>query len=709
MQQPMHRKVAGDASAATAAVEDFKSPSSRSLSHSRAGAQKVVPVSAVAAGAPPPASLGSNKRSKSPATARKPVMNLSCPGGKGVIDGNDKEALGVEDGEGDGEQEANPLSWQERLNMALLVLLYALQGIPLGLTTGSLPFMLQHKLSFTQVGIFSLSAYPYSLKLLWSPIVDSCFSPRLGRRKSWILPVQLAIAMVLVVCAGRIQDMYEAADVLGLTWTFVGVVFLAATQDIAVDGWALTLLSPANVGYASTCQTIGLNFGYFTSFTVFLAITNGEFCDTYLRSWPGVRWLLPGLGLPGSKLPLVSLAGYLRFWGWAFTLVTLLIAFIPELNFSAAEEKARERRRDEDHLGQHMDQGQALEGGPPGLAATAICTADAAVEAAAHHRRRTNRPAPLSATLPRPGTSSSLKGRDARSSSSSLSSKLAAMLSKKSPVWVKEVAGAYLELWGVCQLPAVWALGAFLLTYRLGVMPTEGAYSLKLIDKGVAKESLAFLVLFQFPIEMGAALLAGRWAATHSPSAPFITGYFLRLVICPFLLVLTDWFPPGASSLSEHAGPFALLAAASLLQSFACTLTFTAIGSFFNRISDPAMGGAYLTLLNTIANMGYMIPKTPVFALIDRLTIARCSGYPSLDYSCPKKLKDMLDPSACIEAGGTCSLASDGFYIVSWACLILGALIGVVLVRTLPKLMALPLSSWRATNPNREAAKPREV
>ncbi len=109
----------------------------------------------------------------------------------------------------------------------------------------------------------------------------------------------------------------------------------------------------------------------------------------------------------------------------------------------------------------------------------------------------------------------------------------------------------------------------------------------------------------------------------HSPYAPFITGYLLRLVICPCLLLLTAWFPPGAASLSEHARPFALLAGITLLQSFAWTLTFTAIGSFFNRVSDPAMGGAYLTLLNTIANMGYMLPKTPVFALIDRLTVAR--------------------------------------------------------------------------------------
>lgn len=35
--------------------------------------------------------------------------------------------------------------------------------------------MLQSKLTYTQVGVFSMAATPYSLKLLWSPIVDSCF------------------------------------------------------------------------------------------------------------------------------------------------------------------------------------------------------------------------------------------------------------------------------------------------------------------------------------------------------------------------------------------------------------------------------------------------------------------------------------------------------------------------------------------------------
>ena len=64
------------------------------------------------------------------------------------------------------------------------------------------------------------------------------------------------------------------------------------------------------------------------------------------------------------------------------------------------------------------------------------------------------------------------------------------------------------------------------------------------------------------------------------------------------------YFPTGADSLAGHPVWFGALAAAGLATSFTSTLMFTALGSFFNRISDPAMGGAYLTLLNTIANMG---------------------------------------------------------------------------------------------------------
>lgn len=58
---------------------------------------------------------------------------------------------------------------------------------------------------------------------------------------------------------------------------------LRVRQDIAVDGWALTMLSRENVGYASTCNTIGQTLGFFISQVGFLALYDPGVCNKYFR------------------------------------------------------------------------------------------------------------------------------------------------------------------------------------------------------------------------------------------------------------------------------------------------------------------------------------------------------------------------------------------------------------------------------------------
>jgi hypothetical protein len=133
------------------------------------------------------------------------------------------------------------LSKKDQRNFLLLVMLYLLQGIPMGLATGSVPFLLKQRVSYSSIGVFSLAAYPYSLKLFWSPIVDAVWTPRLGRRKSWILPIQTVSGFSMLWLGSRVQQMMQGAaeddtNVWSFTWWWFALVFLCATQDIAVDG-----------------------------------------------------------------------------------------------------------------------------------------------------------------------------------------------------------------------------------------------------------------------------------------------------------------------------------------------------------------------------------------------------------------------------------------------------------------------------------------
>ena len=60
----------------------------------------------------------------------------------------------------------------DRLSIFILLVLYTLQGIPMGLC-GSIPLILKERgVSYESLSLFSLVSLPFSLKLLWAPVVQ---------------------------------------------------------------------------------------------------------------------------------------------------------------------------------------------------------------------------------------------------------------------------------------------------------------------------------------------------------------------------------------------------------------------------------------------------------------------------------------------------------------------------------------------------------
>lgn len=197
-----------------------------------------------------------------------------------------------------------PRGYRAELSSILLLLfLYVLQGIPLGLA-GSIPLILQSRnISYTDQAFFSLVFWPFSLKLLWAPLVDAVYFRSFGRRKSWLVPTQYVLGLFMLYLSTQVDRWLgsgdgRSPDVVALTATFFLFEFLAATQDIAVDGWALTMLSRENVGYASTCNSVGQTAGYFLGNVLFLALESADFCNKYLRFQPQSRGIvtLAGIG-----------------------------------------------------------------------------------------------------------------------------------------------------------------------------------------------------------------------------------------------------------------------------------------------------------------------------------------------------------------------------------------------------------------------------
>ena len=148
-----------------------------------------------------------------------------------------------------------------RHRLGLLWTLYFVQGVPFGFqTTALLVYLRESGVSLTTIGLTSVLALPWMLKFLWAPLVDRFSSNRRGRRRSWILPLQIALA--LACAAGALAD---PASHLGALLVLVFVMNLcAATLDIAVDGLAVDLLSVEELGKGNIAQVVGFKVGMLT-------------------------------------------------------------------------------------------------------------------------------------------------------------------------------------------------------------------------------------------------------------------------------------------------------------------------------------------------------------------------------------------------------------------------------------------------------------
>ena len=61
---------------------------------------------------------------------------------------------------------------------------------------------------------------------------------------------------------------------------------------------------------------------------------------------------------------------------------------------------------------------------------------------------------------------------------------------------------------------------------------------------------------------------------------------------------------------------------------------FVATMAFYARISDPAIGGTYMTLLNTVTNLAGTWPSTLSLWLVDNVSLKDCEGVQDLSLDC---------------------------------------------------------------------------
>ena len=131
-------------------------------------------------------------------------------------------------------------------------------GLPLLLTISLLQaWMKEEGVDLTVIGLMALVGLPYTLKFLWSPIVDRFTLPFLGRRRGWLLVAQLFL-MLSIVGLGLTNP---ANNPLMVAFAAVLVTFFSASQDIVVDAYRREDLPDEELGLGSSLYVNGYRVG----------------------------------------------------------------------------------------------------------------------------------------------------------------------------------------------------------------------------------------------------------------------------------------------------------------------------------------------------------------------------------------------------------------------------------------------------------------
>lgn len=169
--------------------------------------------------------------------------------------------------------------------MLICLLLGFSSGLPFLLTGGTLKLWLaEMKVDITTIGYFSWVGMMYSLKFIWAPILDSFSLGKFGRRRSWMVLMQLAL-MASLFLLGQI-DPTTSLSTMALMALIVA--FFSATQDIASDAFRREYLDENELGLGSTMNMYGYRIAMLVSGGLAVAMADH-------MSWQMVYIVMAGL------------------------------------------------------------------------------------------------------------------------------------------------------------------------------------------------------------------------------------------------------------------------------------------------------------------------------------------------------------------------------------------------------------------------------
>lgn len=148
-------------------------------------------------------------------------------------------------------------------------------GIPFTLVFITYTFRLAESgINLRDIGLFGLAGLPFTIKFVWSPLVDGMRIPILyklvGQRRSWLVLSQ--IFLIGIIC--KFGFLNPQTDLRTIVYYAIALAFVSATYDIAYDAIRVEMLEADRQGAGAGMAIMGYRIGMLMSGGISLIVAD---------------------------------------------------------------------------------------------------------------------------------------------------------------------------------------------------------------------------------------------------------------------------------------------------------------------------------------------------------------------------------------------------------------------------------------------------
>ncbi|RTE66046.1 MFS transporter [Amphritea opalescens] len=145
-----------------------------------------------------------------------------------------------------------------------------------------------------EIGLFALVTFPYTWKFMWAPLMDRYIPPFLGRRRGWMLLMQIAL-LGSIACLGLFDP---AMSIMTIAYLATAVALFSASQDIVLDAYRRELLPEEELGWGNSVHVQAYRISGIVPGALGLILAD-------MMPWSSVFMIVAGFMILGVAMTLV--------------------------------------------------------------------------------------------------------------------------------------------------------------------------------------------------------------------------------------------------------------------------------------------------------------------------------------------------------------------------------------------------------------------